>query len=281
MVQNQNKYTRSSTSLFRNKIGTPQELSTATTTINPPQKRSSRKIKTLNNHGSVQFLFLMTLPLLISLIVVFAFFKYSIRGRTISSNFCRHEILNTQVRAGVQINKLLDLNGRAIKLIAQLSKAQRRLAACSGEPVCSAAATAEITKIEADRTLLSLRQTAIIAHGNLELERGFQKIASTLKSQSSSFNIWGSSISNVEKYGSYQLAVEPEFSDRAPPYRVAMSFTDQQTIGVTWTHNQYLSKIQALEIVAQRGCLASLEQTPQGFVAVLRGVKSSLNSYLY
>lgn len=247
---------------------------------NPPQEGESHQHSLLrSNKGGLQALMLMILPLLIFMaggvasLMNLSFFISKERF------ICRNEILNSQVRSGAQIAKLLSLNPRAMKLEISLALEQARLVSCTSvkNAPCAADAMAKIAEIKGKQQDLDAQQKHLILSKQMEIKKGLLKIRSQLRTQRSL--LLTSSPENFMEFSDSADSVRAHRPGIAPTYQLATEFSEKQKAGLTWTKNISLPLLGWQLKSIDMGCAASLKEMP--FYAVLRGVKHSRKSFLY
>jgi hypothetical protein len=190
--------------------------------------------------GFVTVMFLALLPVLITaglgVMFCFSFLKTDMA----ILNVCRSEQLAVQNKVGRDLEKLLAMNPRALKLRADEAAARIKLqaASASGIPPAIAAAEARLLYVQLTRQDLAFRQKVLIQSANLKFTQGALQVSRSLQQewqeQTSRVSPWLNLSFRLNPPQVPKLSVRPDLPDAAPAYETVPQFEEVQSWAHSW-----------------------------------------------
>lgn len=180
-----------------------------------------------NKKGFVLSLFLISLPLFVSCLMVFTSLLFCIRNHDLAQTICFKYNLQAQEKIRTSLQHLLSLNPIA-KQLKEIEKHLRKLLRATKYPPAAAILRAKITLIRNQRVLLDRKQKYILNTTNKYMESSFLRF----KKQMTEFRI-----TNIQKdhYHPIPLAVKAKSKKViAPTYHPVKSFSKHQKISFSW-----------------------------------------------
>ena len=237
--------------------------------------------------GFATVLFLAFVPVFAACSLAFYFGFAFMKADMATLNVCRSGQLAIQDKVGRDLEKLLNLNPKALKLRADQFLAERKLqiAVTSGNPYAIAAAEARLLYVQSRRQTLAARQRILIQSANAKFAMGTpqitQAILSEWRTQMAPVRPWlaGSILLSTLKVPT--LAVQPDFPDEAPAYQRVPQFEEVQS----WAHNWQLQMegtnwtkhFLRFRGRFQRSCSTSLYADKNSWIGKLKQARSLLN----
>jgi hypothetical protein len=192
-----------------------------------------------SERGFITLMFLSLLPLFISAAFA-AYFCFSfLKSDMAVLNVCRAEQLSVQDKVGKDLEKLLRLNPKALKLRADEAIAQYKLemATASLNPYAIAGAEAKLLWVQSQRQTLALRQKSFIQSANMKFTMAAPQISAALRQEwqrhQSAMTPWLQTSFTLTRLKTPLLAVQPDFPDAAPAYELVPRFEEAQS----WVHS--------------------------------------------
>lgn len=204
-------------------------------------------------------------------------------------NSCRAQQLEIQNKAAKNLQKLLKLNPRALKLRMAQARAEKALMAAieSGLPPAIAAAEAYLLVVKAQRGALDFQQRTLIQTANVWLAFGGQNLQKRLlqeqKAEGTSLKSWLQSSLQLQGAKIPKLAVKADFPEMAPLYEIQPQFTEAQTWEQKWVL-QLGTRAWAQSFLNfngrfERSCSTSIYQDATQWSAKLKKAKSSSKAW--
>lgn len=226
-----------------------------------PRKRQTHFTNAFERKRSGGFAlvgFLTMMPALLAIFLATASMALLVREFTRTQTVCKNHLFNMQDDISKQLNKLINLNPKALKLRLQYKRAKKQflMAAASGNPVRIAMAEARLVAIELERSVLDTQQNNIITQANSISHSSTIKLRHELKQQQIEVEL-------------KSLAIRPDIlGDLAPAYITLPNFRQKQTV-----HAQYFWKmpswIKNQETEFFFACAASIEKRSDFYRATL------------
>lgn len=234
--------------------------------------------------GFATILMLSLLPVLLAggllVTTLFSFLKADLSVL----NVCRALQLEVQSKAARNLEKLLKLNPRALKLRISQRKVEKALtlAMKSGNPAALAAAEAFLLKVQMQRQALDLRQRSLIEAANRALSLGGSELPRHMlqewKDHMHPLHSWIHSRLQLTDSQVPLLPVRPDFVEIAPLYELQSPFEDLQTWNQHWVlefnTDSWAKRFLKFHGRFQRSCSTSLYAEDALWVAKLKKVKS-------
>lgn len=240
-------------------------------------------MKTINNSsGSILILTLTLVPIFLTCIFGMSYYLNFLSLQAQVQKVCFSDPPKAQRAIIPQLTELLGLNPIARTLKSTERGLKIALAqAMIGLPETAALVTQlqeQLELVRAQRAALEKRQKQIIFSSN-------QTMSSSMRTTNDGLNKlfkdhararpWLESKYQVKKGPEHGLAVEPELSDIAPPYRLRRNFESEQSLAHSWQVSlkvtSWLSKWMDQELEWRGTCSNTLGSQRQSFK-----VKSSL-----
>lgn len=180
-----------------------------------------------NKKGFVLALFLISLPLFISCLMIFTSLLFCIRNHDLAQSICFKHNLQVQKKIKKSLETLLLMNPLAKKL-KQTEERLRKLLAKAKDPITVAALMAKITSIRLQRLMLDKKQKYILNKTNIYMEAAFFHFKTQMKR-------WNTRDIKKDHYHPIPLAVKPKSKGIiAPTYHPVKRFSKYQKISFSW-----------------------------------------------
>lgn len=192
-------------------------------------KASARAL--CQNQKGMAFVTLLTLlPLLLTVLMVYASAAFALRHHTLTTSQCRYVVWQAQTKMAGLLEALLKLNPRAASLRQQrrFAELKVRIARRTGYPAAIAAAEARRLIVIQRQLALRLQQHGLLEQARTIRSQVIYQYQHKVKSQAQVQNVFMQSESET-------LAVQAEPAlDLSPSYKPTNNFSQEQQISVFW-----------------------------------------------
>ena len=229
-----------------------------------------------NKKGFVLSLFLISLPLFMSCLMVFTALLFCIRNHDLAQSICFKHNLQAQEKIRRSLQHLLSLNPIA-KQLKQTEKHLRKLLRATKYPPAAAVLRAKIAFIRSQRVLLDKKQKYILNTTNRYTESSFL----AFKTQMMKFRI-----TNIQKhhYQPIALAVKTKSkTEIAPTYQPVELFSKHQKISFSWKMPLYrflptwIKKVFFKSELSNYSCSTTIKRSRQKWKTSLAYLSSIFN----
>lgn len=241
--------------------------------------------------GFATLLFLSLIPLLMAGGLA-AFFAFAFMKADVATlNVCRAGQLVIQDKVGRDLERLLKMNPKALKLRAEqrIAEIKLKLAVAGANPYAIAAAEARLLYVQSQRQALAIRQRLIIQSANAKFIRATPQITDSILAEWRHHMLpmrsWISANIVLTSLKVPTLSVRPDFPDEAPAYERLPHFEEVQS----WAHNWQLQaegsnwtkNFLKFRGRFQRSCGTSLYADGNSWIGKLKKVKFLLKPASY
>lgn len=223
-----------------------------------------------SDHGFVAIFIVILLPLLLSLLIATISILHYLQLDKKLKYTCLKNQLVAQESSADNLNKLLKLNPKALKLRTARAIAQKIYIAAiaSANPKAIAIAFQKLKMIKFQQFLLDSQQKLLINSSKDKLYRSYYQNLNSIKEI---FNLHNQSIIHITRFKLHringkmaQFAVAPDLPDLAPIYKLDLDFLSKMQMVHSWQYNMQvtpaLNQFIHFDIQFRRSCSTTLTQ---------------------
>lgn len=193
-----------------------------------------------NEEGFAMALIMALLPLMLGLVLVTLSVIAFIQTDQKYKYVCRSEGLSAQKLVGSQLERLLEMNKKALEIQKNISQA--RIQAASGNPK----ALALLAKLEAEALVFHIRQLQLIENGNRILRNAHRSTLAKMKNLEKETQSQLPLMAQEIKFNSPlppSLAVRPDSMAMPPTYSPLVNFSVMQALAHKWLYRVKINTV--------------------------------------